>query len=99
MSKAKERINRRILEDPEFQKAYEMERIKLDMADLLFKLREQTGLNQSEFAKRVNKPRSTIVRIENATMEPSVSLINEIAAALEKKVIIKIIDIDQHVKS
>ena len=62
MSKNSEVIKRRKSESPEFKQAFEDEQAKLDFADLLFELREQTGLNQTAFAKKVNKSRSTIAR-------------------------------------
>ena len=82
MSKNSEVIKRRKSESPEFKQAFEDEQAKLDFADLLFELREQTGLNQTAFAKKVNKSRSTIARIESARMEPSFSMLEDIAQAL-----------------
>ena len=92
MSRNSEEIKKRMEKSEEFKQAYEQEELKLDIADLLFELREQTGLNQTQFAKKVNKSRSTIARIESSRMEPSLSTIEDIAGALEKKVEIKIID-------
>lgn len=95
MSKNSEAIKRRMTENTEFKKAFEEEQVKLDLADLLFELREQTGLNQTDFAKKVNKSRSTIARIESARMEPSFSMIEDIAHSLGKRVEIKFVDTKQ----
>lgn len=92
MSRNSDEIKKRMQESEEFKAAYEQEELKLDLADLLFELREQTGLNQTQFAKKVNKSRSTIARIETSQMEPSLSTIEDIAGALGKKVEIKIVD-------
>ena len=43
MSKNSEAIKRRSSENAEFKQAFEEERAKLDFADLLFELRQQTG--------------------------------------------------------
>ena len=75
MSKNSKGIKRRKSESSEFKQAFEEEQAKLDFADLLFELRQQTGLNQTAFAKKVNKSRSTIARIESARMEPSFSIL------------------------
>ena len=55
MSKNSEAVKRRSSESAEFKQAIEEEKAKLDFADLLFELRSQTGLNQTAFAKKVNK--------------------------------------------
>ena len=92
MSKNSEAIKRRSSESAEFKQAFEEERAKLDFADLLFELRQQTGLNQTAFAKKVNKSRSTIARIESARMEPSFSMLEDIAQALGKRVEIRFVE-------
>lgn len=97
MSKNSEIIKKRKAESVEFKRAYEEEQMKLDLADLIFELREQSGLNQTDFAKKVNKSRSTIARIESAVMEPSISTLEDIAQALDKRVEIKIVDERQKV--
>ncbi|MFD1318813.1 helix-turn-helix transcriptional regulator [Loigolactobacillus zhaoyuanensis] len=93
MSKNSAAIKRRLAASPEFKQAFAAEQDKLDLADLLFELRTQTGLNQTDFAKRVNKPRSTIARIEAATMEPSFSLLADIAQALDKRLEVRIVNL------
>ena len=95
MSKNSEAIKRRSSESAEFKQAFEEEQAKLDFADLLFELRAQTGLNQTAFAKKVNKSRSTIARIESARMEPSFSMLEDIAQALGKRVEIRFVEVKQ----
>lgn len=92
MSKNSETIKKRMSKSVEFKQAFEEEQIKLDLADFMFELRMQTGLNQTNFAKKVKKSRSTIARIESARMEPSLSTIKDIARSLDKKVEVKIVD-------
>lgn len=96
MSKNSEAIKRRSSESAEFKKAFEEEQGKLNFADLLFELRELTGLNQTAFAKKVNKSRSTIARIESARMEPSFSMLEDIAQALGKRIEISFVDANQN---
>ncbi|MFZ2497128.1 MAG: helix-turn-helix transcriptional regulator [Trichococcus flocculiformis] len=95
MSKNSKGIKRRKSESSEFKQAFEEEQAKLDFADLLFELRQQTGLNQTAFAKKVNKSRSTIARIESARMEPSFSMLEDIAQALGKRVEIRFVELKQ----
>ena len=92
MSKNSKGIKRRKSESSEFKQAFEEEQAKLDFADLLFELRQQTGLNQTAFAKKVNKSRSTIARIESSRMEPSFSMLGDIAQALGKRIEIRFVE-------
>ena len=89
MSKNSEAIEKRSAESAEFKAAFIKEVQRLDLADLLFQLREETGLNQTDFAKRVNKSRSTIARIESGRVEPTISVLEDIAQALDKELTIK----------
>lgn len=83
---------RKEMEDKDFKQLYEEEQLKLDIADLLFELREKEGLNQTQFAKKVKKSRSSIVRMEKGITEPSISMLEDIAEALGKKLEIKFVD-------
>lgn len=93
MSKVTERIKQRSSESEEFRLAYEAEKMKLDLTDLIYELRQQTGSSQTDFAKKVNKSRSTIARIEKGTMEPSFNLISDVVAKLDKKIEISVVDL------
>ncbi|MGL9727261.1 helix-turn-helix transcriptional regulator [Enterococcus sp. DIV0756] len=83
---------RKEMEDKDFKQLYEEEQLKLDIADLLFELREKEGLNQTQFAKKVKKSRSSIVRMEKGITEPSISMLEDIVEALGKKLEIKFVD-------
>ncbi|OJG78510.1 hypothetical protein RV10_GL001505 [Enterococcus pallens] len=49
-------------------------------------------MNQTDFAKKVNKSRSTIARIESGRVEPTISLLEDIAQALGKQLDIRFIE-------
>lgn len=83
---------RKEMEDKDFKQLYEEEQLKLEIADLLVELREKEGLNQTQFAKKVRKARSSIVRIKKGITEPSISMLEDIAEALGKKLEIKFVD-------
>lgn len=59
------------------------------IGNALTSLRKSMNLTQQELADKVGKPQSTIARIETGETNPSFMLINEIAKALNKKVIIE----------
>lgn len=92
MSKSARWISLAIEKDASLKKIHEVEELRWDIAELVFKLRKQTGLNQTEFAKRVGKSRSTIARIETGAMEPSLTTLADITTALDKQLILMIED-------
>lgn len=59
---------------------------------LLKNLRLELGLSQSEFAKRVGKPQSTIARIETGAMIPTIKLLSEIATMVDKRLEISFVE-------
>ena len=59
---------------------------------LVKNLRLELGLSQTEFAKRVGKPQSTIARIETDVMLPTVHLLSEIATKVGKRLEIKFVE-------
>lgn len=63
-----------------------------DIAKLIRGLREELQLSQRQFAKLVGKPHSTIARIENGSMSPTVSLLQEIASSAGKELKITFVD-------
>lgn len=66
--------------------------MKSKTATLVKNLRLELGLSQMEFAKLVNKPQSTIGRIETGTMIPTVHLLSEIATMVGKRLEIKFVE-------
>ena len=56
-----------------------------NIAKIIKKLREELQLSQRQFAKLAGKPHSTIARIENGSMSPTISLLQEIASSAGKE--------------
>lgn len=92
MSKVKGRIKKRSEESQAFANAYKNARIQSDYADLLFQLKEESGLSSTEFSEKAKKSRATIRRIEKRDMEPSLSTFNELAAPFGKEVKLVLVD-------
>ena len=66
--------------------------MKSKTATVVKNLRLELGLSQTEFAKRVGKPQSTIGRIKAGTMIPTVHLLSEIATMVGKRLEIEFVE-------
>lgn len=80
----------KIRKDKEFQKLYNIEKKKLDIAVALAKARQSKGLTQGQVARIANVSWETVSHIENARANPSLDLINRVFAAVGKKVDLKV---------
>lgn len=85
MSKIDELINKKKAESSNFAAEYEKESQRLEVAIALTQLRKELGLSQRELADKVGKPQSTIARIENGSMNPSLTILYEIATRVGKE--------------
>lgn len=66
--------------------------MKSKTATLVKNLRLELGLSQTEFAKRVGKPQSTIARIETGAVLPTIKLLCEIATMVGKRLEIEFVE-------
>lgn len=85
MSSIDELIKKKKAESATFAAEYEKESQRLDVAVALTQLREELGVSQRELAEKVGKPQSTIARIENGSMNPSLNVLYEIATKVGKE--------------
>lgn len=76
---------RELKKDKEFQRLYDIEKKKLDIAVALTKAREKRGMTQAQVAKKADLAWETISRIENAKMNPSLDVLERVFAAVGKK--------------
>lgn len=84
MTFIEEYIEKRCAESEEFAAAFAQEAEKQEIAVAMVRLRDELGLSQKQLAAKSGKPQSTIARIENGTLNPSVGLLAEIAASVGK---------------
>jgi DNA-binding XRE family transcriptional regulator len=54
-------------------------------------LRKKLGLTQAELAKRAALPRTTVTKIESGTYNPTVNTLMLLAAAMNKKLVFKLV--------
>ncbi|MDR1808101.1 MAG: helix-turn-helix domain-containing protein [Propionibacteriaceae bacterium] len=91
MSKITDLVAARSAADPEFAHAYAAEDERLRVAVALTRLREAEGLTQRQLAALAGKPQSTIARIENGTVNPSLQVLGEIAACLGRRLDVRFV--------
>jgi DNA-binding XRE family transcriptional regulator len=53
------------MKDPEFKRMYEIERVKVALAQKIAELRDKQRLNQSQLAKKMNVSQQFISQLEN----------------------------------
>ncbi len=76
----------------EFEKAYQEEKGRLDVAQAIYELRTKAGLSQRALAKLVGTTASVICRLEDADYEGhSLATLRRIATALDKRLEIRFV--------
>ena len=75
----------RLRKDKEFQKLYDIEKKKLDIAIALAEARTKKGLTQKEVAKIADVAWETVSAIENGRANSSIETLSKIFAAVGKK--------------
>ena len=53
------------MKDPEFRRMYEIERVKVALAQKIAELRDKKHLNQSQLARKMNVSQQFISKLEN----------------------------------
>ena len=75
----------KIRQDKEFQRLYDIEKKKLDIAIALAKARQKKGMTQGQVAKRAGVSWETVSRIENGRVNSSVEVLSRLFAAVGKR--------------
>ncbi len=79
---------------PDRETAVERELVNLDIACKIYNLRKKAGLTQKQLAERVGTTASVISRLEDADYQGhSLTMLRRIAAALGKRVEIRLVSI------
>ena len=70
------------LKDKKFKEVFCQEKIKLDIANEIIKLRKKKKISQKELAKKIKTTQAVISRIENGQVFPSTNIIQRICNEL-----------------
>jgi predicted transcriptional regulator len=85
-------IRRAIAEDPELQEMVKEASINAQVSTIVYDVRKQAGLTQQQLADLIGTTQSVIARLEDADYEGhSLSMLARIAAALDRKLEIKML--------
>lgn len=75
------------LKDPNFKEGYKKEKLLLDVAVELAKIREQRGLTQAELAKQANLTQQQVSKLESG-MSANVKTLLKVCSALRVKLLL-----------
>jgi transcriptional regulator with XRE-family HTH domain len=81
--------NRYVKDDPERKASVEAERVNAEVARLIYTMRTEAGLTQGQLAELVETTQSVISRLEDSDYDGhSLSMLNRIAEAMQKKLMV-----------
>ena len=84
------RLKERLLADPEVRAEYERLGPVYELVGAMVEARHEAGLTQKELAERMGTTQSVIARLENAHHMPSLDLVTRYAAALGRRIDIRL---------
>jgi transcriptional regulator with XRE-family HTH domain len=91
-----DQLLRERFKDPEARHRFEREKMRLEMAEIVRRLREEAGLSQQELAEKLEVAQPMVARIENGREErlPTCDTLMRIAAATGKQLILSFVEED-----
>lgn len=81
---------KQLLKNPQFKKEYEALEPEYELAKSIVAYRIAKGLTQKQLAEKIKTKQSSISRLENASVKPSLAFVEKIADALGVKVVIRL---------
>lgn len=76
---------KKLSQNPTWEEGFHREQKKLEAAMMITQLRTTAGISQKKLADKAGIAKSTIARIENGNMSPTVKTMEKIANAAGKK--------------
>ncbi|MEX2236358.1 MAG: helix-turn-helix transcriptional regulator [Dehalococcoidia bacterium] len=90
MRKFREHLDQMLNDDPELKREYDALETQYRIASDILKLRLARGLTQDELARRVNTQQPSIARIESARSLPTLAKLQQLADALEARLVVRL---------
>lgn len=85
-----EEVKADLLRDQEFASEYEKLRPRYEAIEQIIKARKEQNMTQEELARCIGTQKSNISRLESGNYNPSLDLLIKIAAALGKKLNVRL---------
>lgn len=82
----------RAAQDPEFEEHAARARLRFDLAQLVYDLRQQSGLTQTALAERMGTTQSAVARLEGGGTNPTVELLHRLGNALGIRLLLSVDD-------
>ena len=90
-------LKKRLGDVPDLDERIATDKLNVRVAMLVYQVRTDAGLSQTELAKLVRTSQPNIARLEDADYEGhSLSVLQKIAEALGKRIEIQMVDIETH---
>jgi ribosome-binding protein aMBF1 (putative translation factor) len=83
-------LKARLMTDPEVRAEYERLGPVYELVGAMVEARRKAGLSQSDLARRIGTTQSAIARLENAYHMPSLEMLSRYAAALGRRLDIRL---------
>jgi ribosome-binding protein aMBF1 (putative translation factor) len=85
-----DRFLQKQLQSPEFAKEFERLRPQYEVISDVLHARARLGLSQEELAQKMGKQQPAISRFEGASVMPSIGFLQELAEALDMKLVVRL---------
>ena len=85
-----DRFLQKPLQSPEFAKEFERLRPQYEVISDVLHARARLGLSQEELAQKMGKQQPAISRFEGASVMPSIKFLQELAEALDMKLVVRL---------
>ena len=80
----------RAAQDPDFEGNVARARLRFDLAQLVYDLRQQSGLTQAALAEKMGTTQSAIARLEGGGTNPTVELLHRLGNALGVRLLLSV---------
>lgn len=78
-------LKKKLLNDPKVLKEYKRLEPEFAIAEIIIAKRIEKGFTQAELAKKMGTKQSAVSRLESGSYNPSLSLLQKVALALDLK--------------
>ena len=78
-----QKLKNELMADPEFRKEYEALQPEMNIKRAILDARIQAGLTQAQLSKKSGISQADICRLEKGTRNPSIALLQRLAAAMD----------------